>query len=73
MASTATAAMVNFLMRTSSKRARPRMSAPQRAINLQFGQSALSYQDVIWLPFIKIKAIQIIPSSRGSHSEISGT
>jgi hypothetical protein len=35
------------------------------AINLQFGKTALSYQDVILL-------FQIIPNNFGSHSEISG-
>lgn len=41
------------------------MGAVRGAINLQFGKGALSYQDVTLL-------FQIIPNSRGSHSEISG-
>ena len=41
------------------------MSPLTPAINLQFGKNVLPYQDVI-LQF------QIIPNSRGSHSEISG-
>jgi hypothetical protein len=49
------------------------------AFNLQFGNERHSYQDLI--PFTigntPIKTVrygnQIMPSSRGSHSEISGT
>ena len=41
------------------------MTALMGAINLQFGKTALPYQDVI-LHF------QIIPNNFGSHSEISG-
>ncbi len=41
------------------------MSSLTPAINLQFGKSAVPYQDVI-LQF------QIIPNKRGSQSEISG-
>ena len=55
------------------------------AINLQFGNGRLPYEDLI--PFTigntlnrddqidadQIHAFQIMPSSRGSHSEISGT
>ena len=41
------------------------MSVPGAAINLQFGKTLLAYQDVICI-------FQIIPNSRGSHSEISG-
>ena len=43
------------------------------AINLQFGKSALSYQDVMMGCVKPIESFQIMPSSRGSHSEISGT
>ena len=50
------------------------MSAPAGAINLQFGKSALSYQDVICPPLIVQKFhAQSMPSARGNHSEISGT
>jgi hypothetical protein len=61
------------------------MSALAAAINLQFGQSALCYQDVICESFLLARiliakpvptfakyAAQIIPNKRGSHSEISG-
>jgi hypothetical protein len=47
------------------------MSKARPAINLQFGNDAFSYQDLI--SFIKTPSAQIMPSSRGSHSEISGT
>ena len=59
------------------------MSPPLPAINLKFGNSTLSYQDVILLTFINWLArgpafaeyaqFQIIPNKRGNHSEISGT
>jgi hypothetical protein len=49
------------------------MNAHPRAINLQFGNSATSYQDVIFPPFDAIENLHIMPSSRGSQSEISGT
>ena len=42
------------------------MSLLTPAINLQFGKNALPYQDVIL-------QLQIMPSSLGSQSEISGT
>ena len=61
-------------MRTSCETV-GRMSAPLCAINLQFGKSGYSYQDVICHIFISVNPIemfQIIPSIRGSHSEISG-
>jgi hypothetical protein len=51
------------------------MGTHASAINLQFGNQGASYQDLI--PFtignIQIHDSQIMPSSRGSHSEISGT
>ena len=57
------------------------MSALAPAINLQFGNSTLCYQDVILLAlincaysaFAEYAQFQIIPNKRGSHSEISGT
>jgi hypothetical protein len=49
------------------------MSALAPTINLQFGKSATSYQHVICrLTQIRLFS-QTIPSSRGSHNEISGT
>ncbi len=63
------------------------MGAHPRAINLQFGNGILSNQDAITAACAGLRAgakpapaepcvnkpFQIIPSSRGSHSEISGT
>src|SRR6266404_9748950 len=51
MASAAIPAMVNLFMRTSLERCL-RMSALNAAINLQFGQGALCYQDVICESFL---------------------
>jgi len=60
------------------------MRSPGRPINLQFGKSGRSCLDVIQPrtdpgPFTGVNGVdqidsvdQIIPSSRGSHSEISG-
>ncbi|MHC2332772.1 hypothetical protein ACVIW0_002061 [Bradyrhizobium sp. USDA 4454] len=56
------------------------MMPPALAFNLRIGQRGLSYQDVIHIiarqkyPTREDCAlVQIIPNSRGSHSEISGT
>jgi hypothetical protein len=49
-----------------------RMGAAGDAINLQFGQNAPPYQDVIPMNSSKINH-HIMPSNFGSHSEISGT
>ena len=56
------------------------MIPPATAFNLRIRQRDLSYQDVIRFiarqkhPKRKCCAlVQIIPNSRGSHSEISGT
>jgi hypothetical protein len=48
------------------------MGAPAGAINLQFGKSGFSYQDVIRSHEPSWES-QSMPSARGSHSEISGT
>ncbi len=55
------------------------MSIRAFAINLQFGNQALSYQDLISFTIGNTQIVTlksgywIMPSSRGSHSEISGT
>jgi hypothetical protein len=62
------------------------MLAPTGAINLQFGKSALPYQDLILrlcflrefrsqkrvAAFAESALIQSIPNKCGNHSEISG-
>ena len=82
MASAAMPAIANFLMSTSFEGGW-RMGIRASAINLQFGNQAHSYQDLI--PFTigntqnqgtsnaRQLTYWIMPSSRGSHSEISGT
>jgi hypothetical protein len=48
------------------------MGALRAAINLTIGKSAFPYQDVMSMNLIQLKRYSI-PSTRGSHSEISGT
>ena len=52
------------------------MSGQEPTINLQFCNDTLSYQHLISFMYLKLRKIpdaQIMPSSRGSQSEISGT
>lgn len=42
-------------------------------INLTMGKTAFPYQDVMWMNPRFVHRPYSIPSTRGSHSEISGT
>ena len=51
------------------------MGSLRRPFNLTLGNGRLAYQDVMCLPFDTAQCADVysIPSTRGSHSDISGT